>query len=109
MKGESSHEMINRDPGNDGNLLRSQCDRLRAAVDGYYADRKEQALNIAITIRVLVHQTGKSHSLLSRLNPDYWECPYTTRSRGTHWQFSMCARRLFSEWVHLGLSVQNLR
>lgn len=67
--------MVSRHPGNDGNLLKAQYDRLRDAVDGYYAGKKEQVLNVATAIRVLVHDKPgtSSRSLLSRLNPQYWD------------------------------------
>lgn len=67
--------MASRDPGNDGNLLKAQYDRLRSAVDGYYDGKKEQVLNMAAAIRVLVHDKPGvgSRSLLSRLNPAYWD------------------------------------
>ena len=61
--------MAVRNPGNDGRLLKLQYDRLREAIDGYYSEKKEQVLNVAATIRVLVHDnpSGQSRSLLSRL------------------------------------------
>jgi hypothetical protein len=67
--------MVSRHPGNDGNLLKLQYARLRDALDGYYSGKKEQVLNIAATIRVLVHDKPgtPSRSLLSRLNPGYWD------------------------------------
>jgi hypothetical protein len=45
---------------------------LRDALDGFYSGREVQALNVAVTLRVLVHETKRSKSLLSRMNPDYW-------------------------------------
>jgi hypothetical protein len=67
--------MVVRNPGNDGKLLNLQYDRLRDALDGYYSGKKEQVLNVAATIRVLIHDKPRtdSRSLLSRLNPDYWD------------------------------------
>jgi len=67
--------MVTRHPGTDGNLLKAQYDRLRDALDGYYAGKQEQVLNVAATIRVLIHDRPgtDSRSLLSRLNPDYWD------------------------------------
>jgi hypothetical protein len=65
---------VTRDPANDGNLLKAQYERLRYALDGYYEGKKEQALNVATAIRVLVYDRPgtDSRSLLSRLNADYW-------------------------------------
>jgi hypothetical protein len=67
--------MVSRVPANDGNLLRAQYERLRHALDGYYVGKREQALNVAATIRVLVHDkpSSASRSLLSRLNAAYWD------------------------------------
>lgn len=65
--------MAIRDPNNDIRLLRDQYNRLRDAVDGFYAGREVQALNTAITLRVLLHETRSSDSLLSRLNERYWD------------------------------------
>ena len=56
-------------------LLSEQHSRLKEAVDAYFSGKDAQALNIAITLRVLVHETSKSRSLLSRLNQHYWELP----------------------------------
>src|SRR3989442_14160475 len=56
-------------------LLSEQHSRLKEAVDAYFSGKDVQALNIAITLRVLVHETSKSRSLLSRLNQHYWELP----------------------------------
>jgi hypothetical protein len=66
--------VVVRNPGNDGNLLKLQYDRLRDALDGYYSGKQEQVLNVVATIRVLVHDKPgtASRSLLSRLNPNYW-------------------------------------
>jgi len=65
--------MATRNPGNDLALIRQQHDRLKEAVDAFYADKEVQALNIAITVRVLIHETNRSSSLLSRVNPNYWD------------------------------------
>jgi hypothetical protein len=65
--------MAKRDTANDINLLREQYKRLVNAVDGFYSGEEFQALNIAVTLRVLVHQTLKSHPLLGRLDRKYWD------------------------------------
>jgi hypothetical protein len=69
--------MVTRNSGNDGKLLRAQYALLRDALDSYYTGKQEQALNIATRIRVLVHDKPgtDNRSLLSRLNPDYWDLP----------------------------------
>jgi hypothetical protein len=65
--------MAKRNPANDINLLKEQYKRLVNAVDGFYAGEEFQALNIAVTLRVLVHKTRKSHPLLGRLERKYWD------------------------------------
>lgn len=65
--------MATRNPANDTRLLLDQYARLKEALDGFYTGKDVQALNIAITLRVLVHETGNSKSLLSRLGPNYWD------------------------------------
>jgi hypothetical protein len=65
--------MAIRSSGNDPNLIREQYKRLADAVDGFYAGEEFQALNIAVTLRLLVHETRKSHSLLSRVGRKYWD------------------------------------
>lgn len=65
--------MAKRDPANDFNLLKDQYKRLVNAVDGFYAGEEFQALNIAVTLRVLVHKTRTSHPLLARLDRKYWD------------------------------------
>jgi|SRR5271170_4373332 len=65
--------MAKRNPANDINLLKEQYKRLVDAVNGFYGGEDFQALNIAVTLRVLVHKTRKSHPLLARLERKYWE------------------------------------
>jgi hypothetical protein len=65
--------MATRDPANDKKLLQDQYARLKDALDGFYSGKEVQALNVAITLRVLVHETSNSDSLLSRLHQDYWD------------------------------------
>ena len=65
--------MAKRNPANDINLLKEQYKRLVNAVDGFYAGDEFQALNIAVTLRVLVHKTRSSHPLLERLERKYWD------------------------------------
>ena len=66
---------VSRHPGNDGNLLKAQYDRLRDGLDGYYSGKREQVFNVAATIRVLVHDNPRTSNcaLLSRLNAAYWD------------------------------------
>lgn len=65
--------MATRHPANDMKLLQDQYARLKDAIEGFYSGKEVQALNVAITLRVLVHETSNSESLLSRLRQDYWD------------------------------------
>jgi hypothetical protein len=65
--------MAVRNPGNNTKLMQDQYSRLKDALEGFYAGKDVQALNIAVTIRVLLHETKSSKSLLSRLHSDYWK------------------------------------
>ncbi|MGA2646979.1 MAG: hypothetical protein ABSF15_19885 [Candidatus Sulfotelmatobacter sp.] len=65
--------MATRHADNDKNLLSAQYTRLKDALDGFYSGKEVQVLNVAITLRVLVHEASSSESLLSRLNRDYWD------------------------------------
>jgi hypothetical protein len=65
--------MAKRNSANDIDLLREQYKRLADAVDGFYAGEEFQALNIAVTLRLLVHTTRKSRALLSRMDREYWD------------------------------------
>ena len=64
--------MATRHPDNDKNLLQAQYARLKDALDGFYSGKDVQALNVAITLRVLVHETNSSDSLLSRFGQQYF-------------------------------------
>jgi hypothetical protein len=48
---------------------------LRTAIDGMGTGDLAQALHVATTIRVLVHETGASKPLLKHLDNNYWEMP----------------------------------
>jgi hypothetical protein len=63
--------MAKRDPANDINLLKEQYKRLANAVDGFYTGDEFRALDIATTLRVLIHKTSSSDPLLERLDPKY--------------------------------------
>lgn len=68
--------MAIRNPNNDLKLLSDQYRRLADAVEGFYAGKPEQAMNIAVTLRLLMSEgssRSNSISLLSRLNPNVWD------------------------------------
>lgn len=64
--------MAVRNPVNDRKLVQDQYLRLKYAVEGFYTGKEVQVLNIAVIIRVLLHESGTSKSLLARLPSDYW-------------------------------------
>jgi hypothetical protein len=51
--------------------LREQCDFLKSSVASFQQGQSGEALRIATTVRVLVHETGSSKPLLKQLNPNY--------------------------------------
>jgi hypothetical protein len=81
--------MATRHPDNDNKLLLAQYARLRDAIDGFYSGKEEQALNVAITLRVLVHETNSSKSLLSRLHQRYWDLSIQHKSLNPRAVFSV--------------------
>lgn len=61
--------------------VQEQFLRLHEATDGYYAGRLEQALNAAVAIRVLVHETAQSRSLLGQIRRDYFSLEINDRAQ----------------------------
>jgi hypothetical protein len=59
--------------------LEEQRHLLKTAIDGMVAGDLTQALHVATTIRVLVHETGASKPLLKNLNNNYLELPILDR------------------------------
>jgi len=57
------------------NALNEQRHLLRTAIEGMAAGDLTQALHVATTIRVLVHETGASKPLLKHLDNNYLELP----------------------------------
>lgn len=51
--------------------LREQFDFLCGSVEGFLAGNRAEALRVAVTMRLLVHKTTKSHPLLEQLDRDY--------------------------------------
>ena len=51
-------------------MLRDQATLLRRSLDTFYQGGFEEAVRIATTIRLLVHETGRSKPLLRSIRPD---------------------------------------
>jgi len=65
-------------------MLREQMELLHASVNAFYSGHFAEALRIATSIRVLVHETGRSKPLLKQIRPDglALQLPeYTDRAR----------------------------
>jgi hypothetical protein len=60
--------------------LDEQRHLLRTAIDGMAAGDLAQALHVATTVRVLVHETGASKPLLKHLDNNYLEMPILERT-----------------------------
>lgn len=65
--------MISRTPLGYAVALRDQYEVLKLAVDGYYAGVPARAMDIAVRIRTLVHETGNCKPLLAAINRNYLE------------------------------------
>jgi hypothetical protein len=63
--------MVTRSPAGNAKLLKDQYDLLKDALDDYYAGIDAKAIEIAVRIRTLVHDTEKSHAFLSTIDPNY--------------------------------------
>lgn len=51
--------------------LKEQYGFLKRSIDGFLAGHSSEALRIATTLRVLVHETASSNPLLKQLDPNY--------------------------------------
>lgn len=65
------------------NALNEQRHLLKTAIQGMAAGDLAQALHVATTIRVLVHETGASKPLLKHLDGNYLEMPILERTPET--------------------------
>jgi hypothetical protein len=67
-KGVSLVEVLPRDRENLLILFDEQLEFLRASADAYSRGFEAEAKRLAVTIRTLVHDTARSHGLLTQLN-----------------------------------------
>jgi hypothetical protein len=65
--------MVTRNPANNPRLLKEQYELLKDSVAEFYAGKEIKALDVAVRIRTLVHDTDKSQALLSLLAANYRE------------------------------------
>jgi hypothetical protein len=52
-------------------MLRDQHSLLKSAVEGFYEGHSAKAIEVAIRLRTLVHQTNNGNAALSFINPGY--------------------------------------
>jgi hypothetical protein len=52
-------------------LLRDQYDLLKHSIDDFYDGMDVKAIDIAVRIRTLVHDTSSSHAFLATFDPNY--------------------------------------
>jgi hypothetical protein len=63
--------MVTRSPAGNAKLFREQYELLRGAVSGYYEGIEAKAIDVAVRIRALVHETDASHAFLAAIEPNY--------------------------------------
>src|SRR5215469_1578776 len=63
--------MVTRSPSGNARLLKDQYVLLKDSVEDFYAGVEARAIEIAVRIRTLVHETDKSHAFLATIDPNY--------------------------------------
>jgi hypothetical protein len=63
--------MISRSPAGNTKLLKDQYNLLKDSVGDFYAGVEAKAIEIAVRIRTLVHDTDKSHAFLDTIDSNY--------------------------------------
>jgi hypothetical protein len=63
--------MVTRSPTGNVKVLKEQYDLLKDALNDYYAGNEIRAIDVAVRIRILVHQTESSHAFLATIDPNY--------------------------------------
>lgn len=63
--------MISRSQAGNLQLLKDQYVLLKGSVDEFYAGVNANAIEIAVRIRTLVHNTSSSHAFLATIDPNY--------------------------------------
>ncbi len=63
--------MVTRSPAGNAKVLKDQYDLLKDSVADYYAGFEAKAVEVAVRIRTLVHDTDKSHAFLGTIEPNF--------------------------------------
>ena len=63
--------MVIRSPAGNAKVLKEQYDLLKYALNDYYAGVEAKAIEIAVRVRTLVHQSETSHAFLATIDPNY--------------------------------------
>ena|SRR5271154_5938138 len=66
-----SSEMVTRSQAGNAKLLKDQSALLKDSVDDFYVGIEAKAIEIAVRIRTLVHNTSSSHAFLATIDPNY--------------------------------------
>jgi hypothetical protein len=63
--------MVTRTPAGNAKLFKEQYGLLKAAVNDHFDGIEARAIDVAVRIRTLVHDTGSSHAFLATIDPNY--------------------------------------
>lgn len=63
--------MVRRNQTGNAQLLKDQYDLLKHSIDDFYRGIDAKAIDIAVRIRTLVHDTSSSHAFLATFDPNY--------------------------------------
>jgi hypothetical protein len=63
--------MVTRSPVGNAKVLKDQYELLKDSVNDYYAGKEAKAIDVAVRIRTLVHDTDTSHAFLATIEPNY--------------------------------------
>jgi hypothetical protein len=63
--------MVIRNPAGNAKLLKDQHDLLKDSVNDFFAGVEAKAIEIAVRIRTLVHETSSSHAFLATIDSNY--------------------------------------
>jgi hypothetical protein len=85
--------MLTRSAAGNAKVLKEQYTLLKDALNDYYDGVEAKAIDVAVRIRVLVHETDKSHAFLATIDPNYRALDiYHKRAPGPKTLFSMMQR-----------------
>jgi hypothetical protein len=63
--------MVTRTPAGNAKLFKEQYCLLKSAVNDYFEGIEARAIDVAVRIRTLVHNTASSHAFLATIDPNY--------------------------------------